>query len=635
MADARGNFRLGDWLVQPSLNRATRGDQTIHLRAKVMDVLVYLAARPGEVIAKDELLAHVWNGEFVSDSALTRVVTDLRQAFGDDFDRPDLLETIPKRGYRLVAPVGPPEPGVPAARIPARWGGEPRAETRTARLVDEPPISKTSRLRAGVAIVAVVVVLGIGTWALLPDGVGATIAVLPFENLTGDPGREYLAAGLTEETTAVLGQVDPVHLSVIGRTSTLAYRSTPKSVSEIGRELGSDYLLDSSIRSEGDRLRITSKLVRVRDQVLIWSSSFDREPTSILGLERELSMAIAREIRLRLAPGRLDALARRHTQNVHAYDLYLKGRYYWMQFTPATNEIALDHYGRALAIDPNYALAWSGVADVLMGSTINSAAPPQTVSPRAHEAAANAVRHGPELAEAHSSLGHVAFFLDWNWPEAEAAFRKAISLDESYVVGHRMLGHVLSQRGQHAEAKAVLRRARELDPLQPMHHVISAQVAFQARDYAAAAEHARHAIGLGPTFWIAHAQQAQALEQLGQREPALEALSNASRFSGNHVILLGLRGYILAKLHRIDEALETIHTLTTVSETRYVPPTAIAQVYAGLNDRDKVFEWLHRAYEVRDVNLIFLPVDPRWDPYRAESRFTSLLTQAGFAEFAR
>jgi tetratricopeptide (TPR) repeat protein len=193
-----------------------------------------------------------------------------------------------------------------------------------------------------------------------------------------------------------------------------------------------------------------------------------------------------------------------------------------------------------------------------------------------------------------------------------------------------MLGHVLSQSGRHSEASAMMRRVRELDPLQPMHHAISAQVAYQARDPAGAIEHARRAVALNPTFWIGYAQQAQALHSIGQSELALEAFAKASQFSGNHVLLIGSRGHILATLKRLDEARATIETLKSISATRYVPPTAIATVYAGLGDGGKVFEWLERAYEVRDVNLIFLPVDPRWDPYRADPRFHSLLERARF-----
>jgi TolB-like protein/Tfp pilus assembly protein PilF len=459
--------------------------------------------------------------------------------------------------------------------------------------------------------------------------------VLPFENIGGDVDRAYLAAGLAEEAIASFGQVDPQHLTVIGRTSTLAYKGTRKPIAEIGRELGADYLVEGSVRSEGKALRITCRLVRARDQKQVWSASYDREPTSVLGLQRELSTAIAEQIRLRLSPERLDALARRNPRDAEAYDLYLRGRYYQNQLGPATNRRAVELYERAIAVDPNYALAWAGIAGVLVSSPINSDAPPLQVTPQAREAAARAVETGPDLAEPQIVSGLVKFFLEWDWPAAEAAFRRAIALDPSHAVAHRYLAHVLSQSGRHAEAAGAMRRSRELDPLYAMSHATSSQVAFQARDYAAAAEHARQAIVIDPEFWIGHIESGQAYEQLGRPDLALEGFMNASRFSGGNTKALSFRGYLLAKTGRGGEAREVLRTLEALSRERYVPPYAIALVYAGLGDADAVFAALERAYDARDIHLIFLSVDPKWDPYRSDPRFGALVARCGFSQHAR
>jgi TolB-like protein/Tfp pilus assembly protein PilF len=461
-----------------------------------------------------------------------------------------------------------------------------------------------------------------------------TLAVLPFENLSGDPEREYLADGLAEDTIASLGQIDPEHVGVIGRTSIMTYKRTTKSLADIGHELGVDYLVESSLRAENGRLRITSKLIRVRDQVQVWSESYDREPATLLGLQRELSTVIAEGIRIRLSPERLNALARRHTRNAYAYDLYLRGRYFGNQLTPATNKRAIEYYERATALDPNYALAWSGIADALSASPINSDVPPLQVSARAREAAERAVRADPELSEAQASLGYVDFLLDWNWPIAEAAFRRAIALDPSYSRAQVLLGHVLSQTGRQGEAEAAMGRAREIDPANAMVHAMSAQIALQGRDYSAAVEHARQAIIVAPEFWIGHIQLGQVYEQLGRSEAAFEALASAARFSGGNTKTMSFRGHLLAKLGRRDEARDVLRTLESASRDRYVPPFTIALVHAGLGEREAVFEWLERAYEARDVHLIFLPVDPRWDAYRADPRFGALLARCGFVSGA-
>jgi tetratricopeptide (TPR) repeat protein len=355
----------------------------------------------------------------------------------------------------------------------------------------------------------------------------------------------------------------------------------------------------------------------------------------MLGLQRELSTVIAQQIRIRLSPERLDALARRHTRNADAYDLYLRGRYFGNQLTPATNKRAIEYFERATALDPNYALAWSGIADAVGASPINSDTPPRQVSARAREAAARAVAADPALAEAQNSLGYVNFLLDWNWPIAEAAFRSAIALDPSYARAHVVLAHVLSQQGRQAEAVTITRRARELEPLNAMVHAMSSQVAFQGRDYPGALEHARQAIVVDPELWIGYMESGQVYEQLGKPDLALEAFSNAARFSAGNTKAISHRGYVLAKAGRTEEAREILKTLEEVSRDRYVPPYALALVHAGLGERDAAFEWLDRAYEARDVHLIFLTVDPKWDPYRGDPRFVALLARCDFMRAAR
>jgi tetratricopeptide (TPR) repeat protein len=410
----------------------------------------------------------------------------------------------------------------------------------------------------------------------------------------------------------------------------MAYKRSSKSLVAIGNELGVNYLVESSIRAEGDRLRITSKLIRVRDQVQLWSQSYDRDAGSVLGLQQELSTTIGEQIRLRLSPERIAAVARRQSESPEAFDLYLRGRYYANQRTPATVARALEYYQRATDIDPNYALAWSGIADALTSRPINSDFPPSAVRRDAREAAERAVGADPYLAEAQTALGRVDFWLEWDWPAAEVAFRRAIVLNESYAQAHLMLGHVLSQTGMHNEAVAALRRARELDPLNAMSHAISAQVAFQARDYSAALEHAERATVVGPEFWIGHAEQASAFEQLGKRDAALDALTRASRLSGGSHMTIAARGYLLATQGRDREAREVLRTLEQGSRERYVPSTALALVYAGLGEHARAFEWLEKAVTARDVYLVFLPVDPRWDALRADPRFLALVARCGF-----
>ena len=262
---------------------------------------------------------------------------------------------------------------------------------------------------------------------------------------------------------------------------------------------------------------------------------------------------------------------------------------------------------------------------------INSDVAPLEVLPRARDAARRAIDANPDLAEVQFALGYVNWLLEWDWPAAETAFRRAVDLDPRYAWALISLGHALSQSGRHSEALAAMRRAREVDPQNAMAYAISSQVAFQARDYQAALDHASQAIALDPEFWIGHVMRGQALEQSGQPQLALDALAIAARFSSDNSKPVAFRGYILAKAGRRDEARGVLAMLKAQSRTRYVPPYALALVHAGLGEHDAVFEWLDRAFDVHDVHLIYLPVDPKWDPYRSDPRFGVLLMRCGFA----
>jgi DNA-binding winged helix-turn-helix (wHTH) protein/tetratricopeptide (TPR) repeat protein len=571
-------YKFGGFVLNPADKQLLREGKTVALPPKVFDTLLLLVESQARLVQKDDFLKRVWPDSFVEEVALAHCISHLRKALRDGTQGYTFIETVPKRGYRFVAAVEV----VPAASHEA---------------------SDPVRL-----------------------------AVLPFENLGAGSEREYLADGFTEETILALGRIDPEHLSVVGRTSMMAYRHTTKSLADIGRELDAAYLIESSVRAEGERLRIMSKLIRARDQVQIWSASYDSEPSSILEFQCKLSTAIAEQIRLRLSPEHLTTLARRQTRHAEAYDLYLRGRYFWSQRSPQTTRRAVEFYTRATQIDPQYALAWSGLTDAYAGSPINGDAPPLEVWPRARDAAAHAVGSDPNLAEAQTSLGIVNFFLDWDWLAAEKAFRRAVALDPTYCLAHRTLGIALSHMRRGEQAQSAVRCARELEPLNPSHHALSAQVAFNARDYSQAVQFARQATVVDPESWIGYLQLGQAQQQLGDTDLALDALQTAGRFSGGNSKVLALRGYLLATLGRTDEAREILNTFEAISRERYVPPYAMALVHAGLGQRDPALECLERAYEARDVHLVFLSVDPKWDAFRTDVRFLALLKRCGFTQ---
>jgi TolB-like protein/DNA-binding winged helix-turn-helix (wHTH) protein/Flp pilus assembly protein TadD len=608
MPRTREVFRFRDFELDVGAYELRKDGRAVRLERQPMDLLILLVERRGDLVSRSEIVDRLWGRDVFVDSenGINTAVRKIRQTLRDPAEAPAFVETVAGKGYRFIADVAvlpvaaspePPPLATDAAPPPA---GSPRAA----------PVALSARRPGRGRVVAGLALVGLVAGALLwaawrrsavADSV--RIAVLPFTNLSGDPDREYLADGLAEETIASLGRVDPDHLQVIARTSTTAYRGTTKSVAEIGRDLGADYLVESSVRAEGGRLRITSKLIRVRDEVHVWSESFDREPVSMLGLQQELSAAIAEQIRLRLAPDRVDALTRRQTRNVDAYDLYLRGWSAAQQRTPAATRRAVEYYSRAAALDPGYALAWAGLAKAYGASQLNGDAPPMEVLPRAREAAARAIHADAGLSEAQLAGGYLSWCCDWDWGAAEVALRRAVVLDPRSAMGHLVLGHALSQMGRHAEASAEVARARELDPLQPLTHALSSQVAFQRRDHRAALEHARHAIVLDPGFWIGYMMRGQAHEQLGQIDHALEAVEAGARLSHNNSKTMALRAYVFARAGRATEARDVLDTFQAVSKVKYVPPYASALVHAGLGERDQALAWLERAYEARDVTF--------------------------------
>lgn len=584
-------FAFGPYEVRIDTGELLKHGHRVRLQRQPFQVLSALLLRPGELVTRDELRDQVWQeGTFVEfEHGLNAAINRLRDALSDNADKPRYIETLPRRGYRFIAAVG-------SAAAPAR------------ALTPVKPIRPE-----------------------IPEAIApVTLAVLPFENLGAGAEREYLADGLTEEVIAALGQIDPEHLSLIGRTSMMTYKGTKKPLAEIAGELGAAFLVESSLRAEGTRLRVTSRLIRASDQIQVWSESYDSEPRSLLEFERELSAVVARQIHLRLSPRRLDTLQRRQTRDAEAYDLYLRGLYFWNRLSRDTTPRAVGYFVRATEIDPRYALAWSGLARAYATSPINGDAPPLQVGQSAREAAARAVEADPDLAEVQASLGLVKFWIDWDWPAAEAALRKAIALDASYGIAHRLLGIVLSHLGRHHEALAAARRAREIDPLDVGHQALSAQVAFAAGDYSAAEQFARQAIVLDPEFWIGHVQLGQACEPMGKSAAALDALQRAAEFGGANSKAIAYRGHLLAKLGRTDEARDVAKLLEDTARQRYIPAHAVALVYAGLGERESALDWLERAYEARDVHLAFLTVDPRWNEFRGDARFVALLRQCNF-----
>jgi TolB-like protein/DNA-binding winged helix-turn-helix (wHTH) protein len=635
--------RFGEFELDLGAYELRRQGRRVKLGKQPMDLLILLVQRPRQLVSRAEIAERLWGPDVFVDieTGVNTAISKVRQALRDTADQPAYVETVAGRGYRFIAPIDivpVPVQSVNRSATPPAQVAATQEARGSVDPVDSPAAVGRNAARpwraaaaAAIGLVAAALVFG-AVWRARDGGsaphVRTTIAVLPFTNAAHDPEQDYLALGLTDDTSASLAQIEPDRVIVKGRTA--RYKDTPKSVAEIGQELGVEYLVDGTVRAEGGRLRVTTTLIRVADQEHVWSQAYEREITSALALQQDVSAAIAGQIRARLSPDAAGVAINRQTAVPEAYDAYLRGRFLQNRRTPEGNRQAIEAYRRATALDPNYALAWSSLAGTYMAGIFNADARPADVGPPARAAADRALRANAELGDAQFVAAYANWVLDWDWPAAERRLRQAITLEPGSVQAHRALGHLLSQAGRASDAEAAMTRARELDPLDVLSHAISSQVAFQGRDGIAAVRHARQAIVLDSTFWIGHMQLGQALAYNGQTDLALEALADAVRLSGGNSKPTSLRGYLLARAGRVAEAREILRLLEARSKERYVPPYAFALVHAGLGDGASVFAWLDKAYADRDGHLIYLTVDAKWDPYRADPRFQALIARCGF-----
>ncbi|MDX1498726.1 MAG: winged helix-turn-helix domain-containing protein [Woeseiaceae bacterium] len=622
-------FRFGEFELDLDAHQLRRQGEPVPMERRPLELLILLVSHRGRLVSREEIIAALWPGNVVIefDTGLNTLVRKVRKALGDSTEAPSYIETVTGLGYRFIAPLDGPD------RYPAGGPAVPVA-SNTAR--------RTILRHAGIGILAIglTALLTATLWQSLDrNPPEVSIAVLPFENLTGREDYDYLAAGLAEDTGTSLSRIDLPDVAVIGGMSARALTRSVLPLREIGRANDIDYFVQSSLRLDGTRIRVNSRLIRVSDSAQIWAASFDRELTNVLGLQRELSVAIAEQVRQRLSPDVAAAIDRRQTSNPEAYKLYLKGRYEWGRFLPMSVPRAVDYYRQAVGIDPEYGLAWAGIAHALVTSPITTSAEPGSVADGARTALEKAMRFAPDLAETALAEGSYYFFLESDCAAAETAARRAVALDPNSAMAHMFLGVVLSVQDQHVEAAGLLRRARELDPLFPLIFANSANLAVRAGDARSAQEFATQALAINPEFWVGYLHLGNASLALGNLESALDAYTQAVRLTdGNAADAVASRGFVLARLGRIDEAREVLGALERKATTQYVPPHAIAIIYAGLGEDEAALRWLEKLQDERSVGALDLVKDQRFAALRTNTRFRAVVGHcktAGMAHSGR
>jgi TolB-like protein/DNA-binding winged helix-turn-helix (wHTH) protein/Tfp pilus assembly protein PilF len=607
----------------------------LKLVGQPFEVLAMLLECPGQLVTREELRARLWPTDtFVDfDHGLNAAVNKLRDALSESAEKPTYVETLPRRGYRFISAVDLPDSlglKLPVPSMPSLESSVVVAETQI------PSRYRQSRVfvTALVLVVVLAVVFGFYLGRVRHRLVGEpsvpriqSIAVLPLENLSKDPEQEYFVDGMTDELITNLAQISA--LKVISRTSAMRYKGTKKSLPEIARELHVDAVVEGTVMHSGDRVRITAQLIEASTDHHLWAASYDRDLQNVLSMQEEVTRAIVSEVRVKLTAQEQARLANMHPINPEAFQLWLKGRYYWYKLNPEGLQKAIEYFQQALEKDPAYAPAYAGLADSYNLLAFFNVFPPREVMPKAKAAAVKALELDDNLAEAHVSLGWAGFTYDLDWPAAGKHFDRAIVLNPAYPLAHSYYSLYLGALGRPEEGLTEAKRALDLDPVSPaINHYVVVQL-YLARRFDEAIEQCRKTLELDPSFTPVRGTLAEVYSAKGMYREALAEYEELSALSGGSPRSTAFVGYAHARLGHRSQAFRVLEQLRAASKQRYVPALSFAIVYVGLGEKEKAFLWLEKAYDERTNSLAYLKVQATWDTLRSDPRFADLVRRIG------
>lgn len=577
-----GILHFGPFELEPGTCELRNAGLVVRLQPQPCRVLAMLVTRAGRLVSREEIQKEIWGGQTFVDfeQGLNFCIRHIRSALGDTAGTPRYIETLPRRGYRFIAPVD----GSVALR-PEQWRNI------------ETTINKVR------------------------------LAVLPFENLSSDPKHDYFADGMTDALITELAQISG--LRVISRTSVMRFKGTRKPLPEIAHELNVEAAVEGSVLPAGDRVRVTAQLIEVSSDRYVWAESYERDLQEILALQRKLARAIARGIRVRLTPQEHARLANARILSPEVYQAYLKGRYHWNRRTEEALKKAVSCFEHAIALDASYAPAYAGLADSYGLLAYYSHLSPDEAFPRAKAAIQHALEIDDGAAEAHTSLGYITQMYEWNWSEAEREFKRAVELNPSYATGHHWHATYRMMVGQFDEAIEEIRRAQELDPLSLIINTTVGSILYCARQYDRTIEQCRKTIELDDNFPAPHCYLGRAYLQQSRHDEAIAEFQKALQLSGRSPRFIEELAYAHGVAGNHQKASELLNELNALSERRYVSPYYLSLVHLGMSDTGKAFDYLGQAIKGRSAELVWMKVDPRLDPLRKDARFTEMLHQIG------
>jgi TolB-like protein/DNA-binding winged helix-turn-helix (wHTH) protein/Flp pilus assembly protein TadD len=612
---------------------------------KAFDMLVTLVARSGHLVEKEELMKEVWPDSFVEEGNLCVTVSLLRKALNAHRDGHKYIETVSKRGYRFVAEVKQTRQDAPSpltnGQMEAPAVIEPRSEAQIpscSRIEAAPASIAKTQSRIWLTLAAAAAVTGAFFFSrMAPIRAGTisqgaeaadirSLAVLPFQNLGAND--EYMGLAMADALTTRLGNTGKI---VMRPTSAIQkYANAPQDPQAAGREQGVDAVLGGRIQREGDRVRLTVQLIRVRDGVQLWADTFDEKSTNIFAMEDAVSEHVARSIRLQLNGKEKMRFAKRPTDSGEAYQAYIRGRYFWNKRTDEGMKKGLAYFREAIALDPTFAQAYVGVADSYATLGLYAVLPPKEAFPAAKEAGKKALEMDDSLAEAHATLGLIAFYYDWNGLAAESEFRQAFDKNANYAIAHSWNGENLAALGRFPEAISEARLAQENDPLSMSINTNAGWTLFLAGRHGEAMEALKKIIEIDPSFPRAHFRLGSAYENGGRYGEAIAELQKAVQLSAGDPYYEGALGHTYAVSGNVRAARRMLALLKSRSRQQYIPAYAIALIYAGLGEKEKAFTWLGKAYDDRSTSLAYLKVDPVLNSLRSDPRFVALVQRIAF-----
>jgi len=617
--------RFGTYEFEPRAKELYRGGLRVRLEGQPIAILKMLLDRPGELVTREELQKELWPGDTFVDfeHSLNAAVKRLRAALNDSADHPRYIETLARRGYRFIAPLNgidaQSEDGVPLtsaapapAQVPAAFRG------------------RKLWLKAALALFAVAVVdWGWHQWRKQPASSAApvirSLAVLPLQNLSGDPSQEYFADGMTEE---LIGRLSKIHgLRVISRTSAMHFKNTQLSVTEIAKTLNVDVIVEGSVIREGNQIRVHAQLIRVATDEHIWAEEYQREYRSVLAIQEEVARSIADRIEVSLTPTERASLVSTHPVDPEAYEDYLKGLFYFNQRTEDALNKSIGYFQQAVTRDPSYSLAYSGLADAYAMLGFRGGFPSKDALSLAKAAALKAVALDNTLAEPHASLAFIAETHEWDWATAEREYKRALELNPGDARSHHWYAGYLMYVGRFEEGIAEEKRARDLDPLSlPVKNAMAGRLLVAGR-IDEALEQLREALELDSHFAPAHQTLGWAYLNMGKHQEAIKEFQLAVQLSGtdDKDRMLDL-GFAYAASGNRAQARKILEKLKTLHQRGLVPSGSVAILYGALGELNEAFAWLEKAYEERDPELTYLKVPGRrFEPLRHDPRYATFL----------